>query len=252
LRGRNAKLRKIDHICMAVRDLEKARKVYEEDLGRCAVSEDSTGTMLKEEKMAEHQEWDKERAEQHARWAKMASKLTYAPFARKIVASLAPLESGSTIVDLGTGPGILAIELHKLLPQAKIIGVDLSSDMLEIARRNADETGMSNYEVRLGRAEELPIESNSVNLVVTQSSFHEWEDQRKGLSEIFRILRPSGSLILKDYNWDWLSGWRRSLFKFLLKVVGESYEDHVGMFKGSLMKIMRECLNSLLIKSPFY
>jgi hypothetical protein len=48
------------------------------------------------------QEWDKERAEKHARWAKMASKLSYAPFARKIVGYLAPLEGGSTIVDLGT------------------------------------------------------------------------------------------------------------------------------------------------------
>jgi len=170
---------------------------------------------LKEEKMTEQQEWDKERAEQHARWAKMASRLSYAPFA----------------VDLGTGPGILSIELNKLLPQAKIIGVDLSSDMLEIAKKNAEEAGMSNYETRLGRAEEIPIESNSVDLVVTQSSFHEWEDQRKGLSESFRILKPGGSLILKDYNRDWLSGWRRSLLKFLLKVVGESYQDHVGMFK---------------------
>jgi ubiquinone/menaquinone biosynthesis C-methylase UbiE len=181
--------------------------------------------------MAEQQEWDKERAEQHARWAKMASRLSYAPFAGRIVTSIAPLERDSTIVDLGTGPGILSLELHKLLPQAKIIGIDLSSDMLEIARKNADEAGMSNFETRLGKAEEIPVEPNSVNLVVTQSSFHEWEDQRKGLSEIFRILKPGGSLILKDYNWDWLSGWRRGLLKFLLEVVGESYEDHVGMFK---------------------
>jgi len=181
--------------------------------------------------VTEQQEWDKERAEQHARWAKMASRLTYAPFARRIVRSIASPEGDSTLVDLGTGPGILSIELHRLLPQAKIIGVDLSSDMLEIARRNADEAGMSNYETRLGRAEEIPIESDCVNLVVTQSSFHEWEDQRKGLSEIFRILKPGGSLILKDYNRAWLSGWRRSLLKFLLTMVGESYEDHVGMFK---------------------
>jgi ubiquinone/menaquinone biosynthesis C-methylase UbiE len=181
--------------------------------------------------VAEHQEWDKKRAEQHARWAKMASRLTYAPFATKIVESLAPMESGSKIMDLGTGPGILSIELHKLLPQAKIIGIDLSSDMLEIARKNADEAGMSNFETRLGKAEEIPIESNCANLVVTQSSFHEWEDPQKGLSEIFRILKPGGSLILKDYNRSWLSSWRRGLLKCLLKVVGESYEDHVGMFK---------------------
>ena len=181
--------------------------------------------------MAEQQEWDKEKAEQHARWAKMTSRLIYAPFAKKIVESLAPLESGSTIVDLGTGPGILSIELNRLLPQAKIIGVDLSSDMLEIAGKNANEAGVSNYETRLGRAEEIPVESNSVNLVVTQSSFHEWEDPQKGLSEVFRVLKPGGALILKDYNRAWLSGWRRGLLKFLLAMVGESYEDHVGMFR---------------------
>jgi ubiquinone/menaquinone biosynthesis C-methylase UbiE len=141
-------------------------------------------------------------------------------------------------VDLGTGPGILSIELHKLLPQAKIIGIDLSSDMLEIARKNADEAGMSNFETRLGKAEEIPIESNSVNLVVTQSSFHEWEDQRKGLSENFRILKPGGSLILKDYNRSWLSGWRRGLFKFLLIMVGESYQDHVEMFKFTFDQVV--------------
>ena len=187
--------------------------------------------------MPEHQEWDEERAEQHARWAKMSSRLSYAPFARRIVESLAPLEGGSTIVDLGTGPGILSIELHKLLPQAKIIGVDLSSDMLEIAKKNAGEAGMSNFETRLGKAEEIPVEPNLVNLVVTQSSFHEWEDQRKGLSEIFRILKPGGSLILKDYNRSWLSGWRRGLFKFLLTMVGESYEDHVEMFKFTFAQV---------------
>jgi ubiquinone/menaquinone biosynthesis C-methylase UbiE len=110
--------------------------------------------------------------------------------------------------------------------------------MLEIARKNANEAGVSNYETRLGRAEEIPVESNSVNLVVTQSSFHEWEDPQKGLSEIFRILKPGGSLMLKDYNRGWLSGWRRSLLKFLLKVVGESYEDHVGMFKFTFDEVV--------------
>jgi len=91
--------------------------------------------------------------------------------------------------------------------------VDLSADMLKIARNDAAAAGLSNFETRLGRAEELPLESNSVNLVVSQSSFHEWDDPQKGLSEVCRILRPGGSLILKDYNWAWLSGWKRSLFQ---------------------------------------
>ncbi len=179
--------------------------------------------------MTEQQElWDKERAQRHSRWVKLGSRLVYAPFARKIVGCLAPLESGSTIVDLGTGPGFLSIELHKLLPQAKIIGVDPSSEMLKMARKNADEAGMSNYETRLGKAEEMPIESNSVDLVVTQSSLHEWENPQQGLSEIFRVLKPDGSLILKDYNRDWLSGWKRSLFQFF---------HHLEMFKFTFEEV---------------
>jgi ubiquinone/menaquinone biosynthesis C-methylase UbiE len=164
--------------------------------------------------MTEQQElWNEERAQRHAMWAKMSSRVIYAPFARKIVECVGPLEEGATMVDLGTGPGVLSLELGKLWPQARIIGVDLSAEMLKIARNNAAAAGMSNFETRLGRAEEIPLESNSVNLVVSQSSFHEWEDAQKGLSEVFRILQPGGRVILKDYNQAWLSGWKRSLFK---------------------------------------
>jgi ubiquinone/menaquinone biosynthesis C-methylase UbiE len=163
---------------------------------------------------AQQEPWhDEGRAQRYARWTSISSRMVYAPFARKIVARLAPLERGPTMVDLGTGPGLLPIELNKLWPQAKIIGVDPSAEMLKIARKNADEAGMSNFEMRLGRAEEIPIESNSVGLVVSQSSLHEWENPQKGLSEIFRVLKPGGRLILKDYNRAWLSGWKRSLFK---------------------------------------
>lgn len=179
--------------------------------------------------MTEQQDlWEKEQAQKHARWMKMGSRIVYAPFARKIVKCLAPLERGSTIVDLGTGPGLLSIELNKLLPQAKIIGVDLSSEMLKIARKNAHEAGMSNYETRLGKAEEMPIESNSVDLVVSQSSLHEWENPQKGFSEIFRVLKPGGSLILKDYNRDWLSKWKRNLFKLF---------HHLEMFKFTFEEV---------------
>ena len=119
--------------------------------------------------MTEQQElWDKEKAERHASWARMTSWLIYRPFARQIAENLASLKRGPTIVDLGTGPGILCFELNKLLPKAKIIGVDISTEMLEIARKNAEERGMSNYETKLGSAEEIPVESNSIDLVVSQ------------------------------------------------------------------------------------
>lgn len=160
--------------------------------------------------------------------------MVYAPFARKIAECLAPLPGEATIVDLGTGPGLLPIELHKLWPQAKIIGVDPSAEMLNIAKKNADEAGVSSFETRVGTAEEIPIGSNCVDLVVSQSSFHEWENPQKGLAEIFRVLKPGGCLILKDYNRAWLSDWKRKLFGFF---------HHLDMFKFTLEEVadlMRE------------
>jgi ubiquinone/menaquinone biosynthesis C-methylase UbiE len=154
---------------------------------------------------------DEEQTRKYARQSGLVSWLVYAPFARKIVAYLSPSDPSPAIVDLGSGPGQLAIELGRLRPQARIISVDPSNEMLQIARENASKAGLLDYEAKLGTAEEIPLESDSVDLVVSQSSFHEWQDPQKGLAEIYRILRSGGSLILKDYNLVWLSGWKRNL-----------------------------------------
>jgi len=185
---------------------------------------------------AQQEPWHEEgRAQRYARWRRISSWMVYAPFARKIVECLAPLPGDATIVDLGTGPGLFPIELSKLWPQAKIIGVDPSSEMLNIARNNADEAGVSSFDTKVGTAEEIPIESNSVDLVVTQSSLHEWENPQKGLSEIFRVLKPGGSLILKDYNRAWLSDWKRKLFGFFhhLDMFKFTFEEVAGLLRGA-------------------
>ena len=172
--------------------------------------------------------WDREHAEGYARWMGLGSRLFYAPFARKIVRLSRSVEAESTIVDLGTGPGLLSIELCKLVPQAKVIGVDPSAEMLEVARRNASEAGVTNYEARLGSAERLPIESDAIRVMVSQFSLHEWDDPRKALSEIFRVLEPGGSVMVKDFNRTWLSPWKRSVF---------GHFHHLDMFKFSFREV---------------
>jgi ubiquinone/menaquinone biosynthesis C-methylase UbiE len=154
---------------------------------------------------------DESRAERYGRQNKIGARLVYAPFARKIAQSLVALEDGATIVDVGTGPGLLAIELHKLWPEARIVGVDPSREMLRIATENAGKAGISDFEAREGSAEEIPLAADSADLVISQSSFHEWEDQQQGLGEILRVLKPGGSLILKDFNRAWLSPWKQKL-----------------------------------------
>ncbi len=91
-----------------------------------------------------------------------------------------------------------------------------------------DEVEAAFLETRLGKAEDMPIESNSVDLVITQSSLHEWENPQKGLLEIFRVLKPGGSLILKDYNRAWLSQWKRKLLVFF---------HHLDMFKFTFEEV---------------
>jgi ubiquinone/menaquinone biosynthesis C-methylase UbiE len=131
-------------------------------------------------------------------------------------------------VDLGIGPGLLAIELHKLWPQARIVGVDPSDEMLSIARKNAEAAGVPGFEAKLGSAEKIPLPSEAADLVVSQSSFHEWEEPLRGLGEAFRILKPGGSLILKDYNGAWLSPWKRRL-------IGRFH--HLDMFRYTFQQV---------------
>jgi ubiquinone/menaquinone biosynthesis C-methylase UbiE len=178
---------------------------------------------------ASSEQWkEKERARRYARQTKVGSRLRYAPLARKIKQALPTLGEGATLVDLGTGPGLMAIELQKLWPQARIVGVDPSDEMLSIARENAAAAGISNLEAKLGTAEEIPLAPESADVVISQSSFHEWEDPHKGLGEVFRILKPGGSLILKDYNGAWLSPWKR-------KLLGRFH--HLGMFRYTYREV---------------
>jgi ubiquinone/menaquinone biosynthesis C-methylase UbiE len=182
--------------------------------------------------MSEQQEmWDRERAHRYAGSVKIASRLYYAPFAKRIAARFSSPENEPILVDLGTGPGFLAIEVHKLIPHARIIGVDPSGEMLEIARDNAAESGMPNFEGKLGKAEEIPLEANSADMVFSQFSFHEWQDQAQGLCEVFRVLKRGGRIVIRDFNKAWFSGWKRSLLKLTCGAFGENYEDHLEMFR---------------------
>lgn len=191
--------------------------------------------------MAEQtKQWqEKERAQRYARQTKIGSQLRYAPFARKIAQLVSAPPAGATLVDLGTGPGLLAIELQKLWPRARVVGVDPSSEMLSIARKNAAAAGLPNLETKQGTAEEIPLAGETADVVISQSSFHEWESPHQGLGEILRVLKPGGRLILKDYNGAWLSPWKRRLlgrfhhldmFRYTYQEVADLL-DEVGFHK---------------------
>jgi ubiquinone/menaquinone biosynthesis C-methylase UbiE len=133
----------------------------------------------------------------YAEWADSteATREVYARLAAKVAAAV---EAGE-ILDVGSGPGHLAIELARLLPDAKIVGLDLSESMIEIAERSAAEQGVSDrVAFRQGDAAEIPFADCAFDFVVSSWSLHLWRDSTQVFAEIYRGLRPGCGALVYD------------------------------------------------------
>ena len=118
-------------------------------------------------------------------------------------AALASIKKGETIVDLGAGGGIdCFIAAKKLGKKGKVIGIDMTDEMVEkaavSAKKVAEALGYSNVEFRSGDISELPVDDNSVDLVISNCVINLTEDKSKVLDEIYRILKPGGRFIISD------------------------------------------------------
>ena len=100
------------------------------------------------------------------------------------------------IVDLGVGPGLLSAAMNRKIPMSKIVGVDPSEDMLRLANENA------RLKTMIGSSENIPVEDNSVDIVVSRFNLTYWEKTRDSFGEIFRVLKPSGRVIIEALNRD--------------------------------------------------
>ena len=115
----------------------------------------------------------------------------------KVVAKHHPTD----ILDLATGTADLAIALAKRNPQAKIIGMDISEKMLEIGMEKVRKKGLENQiELRLGDAAALPFEDNSFDAVTVAFGVRNFENMKQGLSEIHRVLKPSGMAFILEFS----------------------------------------------------
>ena len=106
---------------------------------------------------------------------------------------------GATVLDIGCGGGMdLLLAAKRVGPTGRAIGVDMTPDMIELARASAASQGLDHVEIREGDAESLPVEDASIDIVISNGVLNLTTDKVKAFAEIERVLKPGGKLYLAD------------------------------------------------------
>jgi ubiquinone/menaquinone biosynthesis C-methylase UbiE len=116
--------------------------------------------------------------------------------------AVAGLRPGETVLDLGSGAGFdCLLAARKVGPGGRVIGVDMTDAMLEKARGNAVKAGLANVEFRKGDIESMPVEDDSVDVVISNCVLNLVPDKDRAFREIHRVLRAGGRLAVSDLAW---------------------------------------------------
>lgn len=141
--------------------------------------------------------------------------------------AIASLKKGETVVDLGSGGGIDAFLASKQVgDEGRVIGIDMTEDMVKKANDNAKKGGFKNVEFKLGDIEKIPLQNNTADCIISNCVINLAEDKQKVFNEAHRVLKPSGRLMISDIV----------LLSELPKKILKSAELYVACIAGALKK----------------
>lgn len=139
--------------------------------------------------------------------------------------AMASLKPGETVLDLGSGPGFdCFLAARRVGETGRVIGVDMTPEMLARGRENARKGEYHNVEFRLGEIEHLPVEDNSVDVILSNCVINLSTDKAQVFHEAFRVLKPGGRLIISD----------TVIIKPLPEFLQRSMAAYVGCVSGAM------------------
>ena len=141
--------------------------------------------------------------------------------------AFASLKEGEVVLDLGSGGGLDSFLAANIVGKTgRVIGVDMTPEMIERARENARKGNYTNVEFRLGEIENLPLADNHVDVVISNCVINLVPDKRRAFQEVFRVLKPGGRLMISDLV----------LLRELPDFIKNSVEAYIGCLSGAVMK----------------